>query len=207
MFDSTAATAPTTVFAMNVVHSIAMPAHIEDSATRFSLGRYEVTALLARGGMGAVYLAEERTIGRKVALEVLAPRFARHADLVQRFLSELEVSRRVQHHGLVRIVDGSRTADGMPFLALELLDGENLGTLLDRGRPERGASPPSARRSPTRSPPCTRCTSRTATSSPTTSWSSTPRAWPAGRASRSSISASPASSTAAKATARSPRWF
>jgi serine/threonine protein kinase len=106
---------------------------------RFTVGRYDATALIAHGGMSAVYLGEELATGKGVALKILEPCFARHEDLVRRFLSELEVSRRVRHQGLVRIYDGSRTPDGIPYLAIELLDGECLGATSERGPVDLGA--------------------------------------------------------------------
>jgi serine/threonine protein kinase len=55
-------------------------------------------------------------------------------------LGEREVTRRFAHTGLVRILGGARIAGGVAYLAMELLDGEDLGTLTDRGRVELGAT-------------------------------------------------------------------
>ncbi|MCE9580112.1 MAG: serine/threonine protein kinase [Deltaproteobacteria bacterium] len=103
------------------------------------LGAYRVLSLLARGGMGGVYLGEHETTKQRVALKLLAPRWVEHEPIVQRLLEEFEVSRRVGHAGLLQILAAERTADGTPYLVMELLDGENLGDLLDRGAIEPGA--------------------------------------------------------------------
>lgn len=104
------------------------------------LGPYKVLWLLARGGMGGVYLAEHLTTKARVALKVLEPRFAARDTIVTRMLGEREVTRRVHHTGLVRIFGGARIAGGVAYLAMELLDGEDLGALSDRGRVELGAA-------------------------------------------------------------------
>src|SRR5690242_202136 len=79
MLDSTAPTGAV------VTHPLRTTVERTDSElpVGFTFGRYTATALLARGGMGAVYLGVERATGRKVALKVLEPRFASHDELVQ----------------------------------------------------------------------------------------------------------------------------
>ncbi len=104
-----------------------------------TLGPYQVIGLLATGGMGGVYVAVHPVTHERVALKVLAPHRAQHDELVRRLFAELEVSRRVGHRGLVRIRDRAVSAGGVPYLVMELVDGENLATLLERGRLEVGA--------------------------------------------------------------------
>jgi serine/threonine-protein kinase len=106
---------------------------------RLPIGRYDAIAFLAEGGMGSVYLAVDRATGERVALKVLDPRLAASEDVVARFLSELAISASVRHDGLVRVLDGGRGDDAPPHLALELLDGESLGDLIERARIELGA--------------------------------------------------------------------
>ncbi len=104
------------------------------------LGEYRVHELLARGGMGGVYVGEHVTSGVRVALKILDPRWAAQDVIVSRLLGEREVTNRVQHHGLVRILGGAHLASGVAYLAMELLDGEDLGALVERGRIEPGAA-------------------------------------------------------------------
>lgn len=103
------------------------------------LGDYRVLARVARGGMCAVHLGEHAVTGARVALKVLDQRWWGHKDIVDRMLGEREVSRRSNHQGLVRIIDGAVSDDGVPYLVMELIDGEALGTLIERGTMELGA--------------------------------------------------------------------
>ncbi len=100
------------------------------------LGDYDVLGLLAAGGMGGVYHAEERATGMRVAIKVLDPDFAGHEAVVKRFFREQVVSRRIHHRGVVRIPYGGCTASGLPYLVMELVDGDNLAEICSRGRLE-----------------------------------------------------------------------
>ena len=98
--------------------------------------RYEVTALIASGGMGAVYRAVDRLLGRAVALKVFrAPDTDR-----ARFELETSLLARLHHPHLVQLFDGG-DADGVPFIVLELAEGPTLDTLMGSGpmAPERVA--------------------------------------------------------------------
>jgi len=96
-------------------------------------GEYEVVAPLASGGMGGVYLAMHRTTGDRVALKVLDPMFANHAEVVERLYAEHAVSARASHPGLVEIRAASRSSDDIPFLVMEYLEGETLAAISQRG--------------------------------------------------------------------------
>lgn len=104
-----------------------------------SLGDYEVLGEIAKGGMGGVFLARGRGGARRYALKVLEPPFSDHPDIVARLRDELEISRRVRHPGLLEIhaFDGGAAT---PFLVMEYLDGETLGSLLEGGRLEPSAA-------------------------------------------------------------------
>jgi serine/threonine-protein kinase len=103
------------------------------------LGNHEVIAPLARGGMGGVYLAADLATGERVAVKVLDPHFAAHADIVDRLFAERRISARVRHPGLLDVRHAGRSTDGVPYLVMEYLDGENLGELADRGQLELSA--------------------------------------------------------------------
>ena len=96
-------------------------------------GEYEVVAPLASGGMGGVYLAMHRTTGDRVALKVLDPVFANHAEVVERLYAEHAVSAKASHPGLVEIRAASRSSDDIPFLVMEYLEGETLAASIQRG--------------------------------------------------------------------------
>ncbi|HVV87902.1 MAG TPA: serine/threonine-protein kinase [Kofleriaceae bacterium] len=116
-----------------------MPALVGEPDAPPRLGPYEVIGLLATGGMGGIYVARHALTQERVALKVLNAKMAAHDELVRRLFGELEVSRRVGHDGLVTIRDRAVSPDGTPYLVMELVDGENLADLLERGRIELGA--------------------------------------------------------------------
>jgi serine/threonine protein kinase len=92
-------------------------------------GDYELIAPLATGGMGGVYLASHTTTGERVALKVLDPLFANHAEVVTRLYSERTISVRATHPGLVHIRAAARTSDGVPYLVMEYLDGQTVASI------------------------------------------------------------------------------
>ncbi|MDB4955221.1 MAG: Serine/threonine protein kinase [Myxococcales bacterium] len=102
-------------------------------------GEYEVVAPLAAGGMGGVYLARHVTSGERVALKVLDPLFANHAEVVAQLYGERVVAARASHPGLVEIRAAERSGDNVPYLVMEYLDGEDLAAARDRGSPDLAA--------------------------------------------------------------------
>ena len=93
--------------------------------------RYEILQSLGEGGMGAVYKARDRELDRIVALKVIRPELARHADILQRFKRELVLSRQVTHRNVIRIFDLGVTG-GLKFITMEYVEGRDLKTLLTR---------------------------------------------------------------------------
>jgi len=96
-------------------------------------GNYKSIALLGEGGMGAVYLAEHPGIGRRVAVKVLHKNYTRDEHLLARFLNEARAANAIRHPNIIEILDSGMLADGTPFLVMELLEGESLGTRLRGG--------------------------------------------------------------------------
>lgn len=98
------------------------------------LGEYLLIAPLSNGGSADVYLAEHVITGERVALKVLEPFHANDHDMIGRLVAEFAISQRVRHPGLLRILHAdATTTHGFPYIAMEYLDGENLGALSDRG--------------------------------------------------------------------------
>ncbi|HEY4175522.1 MAG TPA: serine/threonine-protein kinase [Kofleriaceae bacterium] len=97
------------------------------------LGSYTLLATLARGGTATVYLAQHEPTGKRVALKLLDPMLSGRSEVVDHFLGEHEVSRTVRHPGLLDISETGRTPNGVPYIVMEFLDGENLGALAERG--------------------------------------------------------------------------
>ncbi len=87
--------------------------------------------LIDVGGMGAVYAATHRN-GRRAALKLLHPHYARDAEVRKRFLREGYVANKIGHPGALSILDDDVAEDGSPFLVMELLEGESLAAWLKR---------------------------------------------------------------------------
>ncbi len=94
-------------------------------------GRYEIMGVLGQGGMGAVYKARDRELDRLIALKVIRPELATDPAILQRFKQELILSRNITHKNVVRIFDLGE-ADGIRFISMEYVDGEDLRTILRR---------------------------------------------------------------------------
>jgi serine/threonine-protein kinase len=92
--------------------------------------RYRVIRKLGEGGMGAVYLAEHVVIEKKIALKVLALELARREDLVARFLQEARSASRIGHENVIDISDFGQSAEGYVYIAMEYLEGRELGHLV-----------------------------------------------------------------------------
>ena len=97
-------------------------------------GRYEILRVLGEGGMGAVYQARDRELDRVIALKVIRPELAGNAAILQRFKQELILARHVSHKNVVRIYDLGE-AEGIKFITMEYVDGDDLRSLLkSRGK-------------------------------------------------------------------------
>jgi eukaryotic-like serine/threonine-protein kinase len=94
-------------------------------------GRYEILSVLGQGGMGAVYKARDRELDRMIALKVIRPELATDPAILLRFKQELILSRNITHKNVVRIYDLGE-AEGIRFISMEYVDGEDLRTLLHR---------------------------------------------------------------------------
>lgn len=97
------------------------------------VGAYRVLQLIGRGGMGAVYLAEraDDAFRQRVAIKTLW-RGADSEVLLQRFRSERQILAQLQHPNIAQLIDGGATDDGMPWLAMEYVDGTPIDAWCDR---------------------------------------------------------------------------
>jgi len=95
------------------------------------LGKFEVVRELASGGMGKIYVARDTLTDAVVALKVLIPAFDADPGRLERFKRELLIGWRLNHANIIHIYDIGEDA-GFHFISMELLDGEDLRTLLDR---------------------------------------------------------------------------
>src|SRR5262245_59539264 len=98
-------------------------------------GRYRILGRLASGGMGAVYEALHLETRRRRALKVMLPELFTKPELRDRFRREAHVTASVKSEFLVDVFDAGVDENGAPFLVMELLEGEDLGRLVDRAGP------------------------------------------------------------------------
>ncbi len=91
--------------------------------------RYEILGLLGEGGMGAVYKARDTAVDRLIALKVIRPDLASNPAILQRFKQELVLARQVTHRNVIRIYDLGE-ADGLKFITMEYIEGQDLRSLL-----------------------------------------------------------------------------
>ena len=94
-------------------------------------GRYEIQQLLGMGGMGAVYKARDNEVDRTVGLKVIRPDLAGNPAILARFKQELVLARQVTHRNIIRIYDLNE-AEGVKFITMEFIEGEDLRTILTR---------------------------------------------------------------------------
>src|SRR5690348_1987984 len=97
------------------------------------IGKYIVKRELGRGGMGAVYLAEQTGLGREVAIKELVPSAAADPVALKRFLQEAQVMARTSHPNLVQVYDLEQI-EGANFIVLEFVRGCSLRDFINRGR-------------------------------------------------------------------------
>jgi len=93
--------------------------------------RYRIVALLGRGGMGEVYRAEDLKLSQVLAIKFLPEKLSQDPAALARFHSEVRVARQVSHPNVCRVFDIG-DADGIPFLTMEYVDGEDLSSLVRR---------------------------------------------------------------------------
>ncbi len=98
---------------------------VADSATPTRIGSYHVLSEIARGGMGAVYLAErdDRQYESKVTIKLVHSGSASHADLKRRVLTERQILASLRHPYIAQMLDGGITDDGIPYLVMEYVEG------------------------------------------------------------------------------------
>ena len=89
-------------------------------------GRYVVVREIGKGGMGAVYEAFDRKLERPVALKFLDPGLIEDAESVSRFQREALAAGRIGHESICDVRDRGETENKVPYIVMELLDGEPL---------------------------------------------------------------------------------
>src|SRR5205085_273361 len=108
--------------------------HGSSAPRRFSLmaalaGRYEIGPAIGQGGMAKVFRATDTTLGRTVAVKVLAPQFARDPDFVARFRREAQAAAKLNHPNVVAVYD-SGEQEGNYYIVMEYVEGRTLAEIL-----------------------------------------------------------------------------
>jgi len=114
---------------------LASPDEPIDYVGRLVGGKYEVRGKVGDGGMGTVFEAVNVTVGRRVALKVLRPSFAKQGEALERFQREARAATRIGHPSIIDVLDMGLTEEGLPFLVMEMLEGEELYARLRRNAP------------------------------------------------------------------------
>src|SRR5690242_4972221 len=93
---------------------------------------YTVVRLIGIGGMGEVYEVRHARLAGRYAIKLLLAGIATNVEALARFQREAEVTSSLRHPNIVQVVDFNKTTDGVPYLVMELLEGESLGARLAR---------------------------------------------------------------------------
>jgi beta-lactam-binding protein with PASTA domain/tRNA A-37 threonylcarbamoyl transferase component Bud32 len=100
-------------------------------------GRYRLVELLGQGGMATIFRAHDNQLNRDVAVKLLRPEYGRDPDFGSRFRSEAQNAASLNHPNIVSVYDYGQDTAG-PFIVMELVEGEDLATIIRRS----GALPP-----------------------------------------------------------------
>jgi serine/threonine protein kinase len=99
--------------------------------------KYEILERIGVGGMGAVYKGRHVTFNEVCAIKVVNDSIAGDSNFLQRFQTEAVVTRKLRHPNAVRVDDFDYTEDGRPFIVMELVQGRNVGEVLQAEGPMR----------------------------------------------------------------------
>ncbi len=103
---------------------------VDPNVGRLLAGRYELHEKIAEGGMGAIFKALQRGMGRWVAVKLLLDHLGADDEVARRFYREMQATARIEHPNTVRIYDFGHSEQGDLFLVMELLDGQTLSELM-----------------------------------------------------------------------------
>jgi serine/threonine protein kinase len=117
-----------------VVRPRDVTAELQERMTHVLAGRYRVQKLLGAGGMGAVFLADDLTLEREVAIKVLPPDMSRDERVVVRFQREAKTAAKLDHPNIIPI-HRVESEGGLHYFVMKYVTGRSLDSVLDDGRP------------------------------------------------------------------------
>ena len=94
-------------------------------------GKYELKHLIGEGGMGSVYEANHKLIGRRLAVKFLHPQYASNMEVVTRFQREAQAAAQIGHENIIEVTDMGTTEDGSPYIVMEYLEGFDLKKIIE----------------------------------------------------------------------------
>ncbi len=98
-------------------------------------GKFRLDAMIGRGGMGSVWSATHVGLGHRLAIKLIAREFVRSSEALRRFDAEAKAAARLQSRHVVQVFDNGTLDDGTPYIAMELLAGENVSDRITRAGP------------------------------------------------------------------------
>ena len=98
-------------------------------------GKYRLDGMIGRGGMGSVWSTMHLGLGQRVAVKLIAKRYAGSREARQRFDLEAKAAAQLRSRYVVQVFDNGETEDGTPYIVMELLDGESLDHRIERRGP------------------------------------------------------------------------
>ncbi|MDB4935726.1 MAG: Serine/threonine-protein kinase pkn3 [Labilithrix sp.] len=96
-------------------------------------GKYRIERVIGHGGMGVVAAARHAELHQRVAIKVLPAHLSGDKDLVERFMREARAAAKLRSEHAVKVVDVGARSNGSPYIVMELLEGEDLGAVVERG--------------------------------------------------------------------------
>ncbi len=93
--------------------------------------RYELRKVIGEGGMGVVYEGRHIALGRKVAVKILGEEFSSVDQATQRFMQEAQIAGSLGHPNICEVTDVGTTAEGLPYMVMQYLEGRTLGELIE----------------------------------------------------------------------------
>jgi serine/threonine-protein kinase len=97
--------------------------------------KYQITRFIGEGGMGTVYEAQHAIVGRRFAVKYLRAELAGEEETLERFRREARAAGALENENIVSVVDFGVAGDGIPYMVMEYLVGEDLASLLGREGP------------------------------------------------------------------------